>query len=202
MALLVNWSLCRRICTGFGWQGGVGFSCNLRACGRQASWCLGLCGMCWSAFCYCSLSHLGKNCLQFHILPFLISDLLRSCGAGSWGACTVCFSWGRSSHLFGFGGVGGCDRLAGWEGLSLSRRGWITSRSSGGYASPVSDSHCIVCWRVLDRLKIFLRKSQDLHLDAVPTTYAKRSLRKKRGSHTSSQVRNSSTLLDTRSEVR
>ena len=27
--------------------------------------------------------------------------------------------------------------------------------------------------------KSFLRKSQDLHLDAVPTTYAKRSLRKK-----------------------
>ena len=50
--------------------------------------------------------------------------------------------------------------------------------------------------------KSFLRKSQDLHLDAVPTTYAKRSLRKKRGFHTSSQVRNSSTLLDTHSEVR
>ena len=31
--------------------------------------------------------------------------------------------------------------------------------------------------------KSFLRKSQDLHLDAVPTTYAQRSLRK-RGSHT------------------
>jgi len=28
------------------------------------------------------------------------------------------FSSGRSVDLFGFGGVGGCERLAGWEGLS------------------------------------------------------------------------------------
>ena len=50
--------------------------------------------------------------------------------------------------------------------------------------------------------KFFLRKSQDLHLDVVPTTYAKRSLRKKSGFHTNSQIRNSSTLLGTHSEVR
>ena len=42
-----------------------------------------------------------------------------------------------------------------------------------------------ICGKFKPKLvqKSFLRKSQDLHLDAVPTTYAQRSLRK-RGSHT------------------
>ena len=42
-----------------------------------------------------------------------------------------------------------------------------------------------VCGKFKPKLvqKSFLRKSQDLHPDAVPTTYAQRSLRK-RGSHT------------------
>ena len=46
-------------------------------------------------------------------------------------------------------------------------------------------SHHCTCGKIKPKLvqKSFLRKSQDLHLDAVPTTYAKRSLRK-RGSHT------------------
>ena len=70
----------------------------------------------------------SATCCGFVWVPF------GSCGVGSWGACMVCFSWGRSCHLFGFGGVGGCNLLAGWEGLSLSRRGWISFRSSGGYA--------------------------------------------------------------------
>ena len=49
--------------------------------------------------------------------------------------------------------------------------------------------------------KSFLRKSQDLHLDANPTTYAKAKFTQTRFPHTSSQVRNSSTLLDALSEV-
>ena len=45
--------------------------------------------------------------------------------------------------------------------------------------------HALLCGKFKPKLvqKSFLRKSQDLHLDAVPTTYTQRSLRK-RGSHT------------------
>ena len=50
--------------------------------------------------------------------------------------------------------------------------------------------------------KSFLRKSQDLHPDAVPTTYAQRSLRK-RGSHTQAlRFGTAQPLLDALSEVR
>ena len=70
-----------------------------------------------------------------------------------------------------------CDFLCGW---------------SHGYRF-VQDRFCsttkkweeLPCGKFKPKLvqKSFLRKSQDLHLDAVPITYAQRSLRK-RGSHT------------------
>ena len=60
-----------------------------------------------------------------------------------------------------------------------------------------------LCGKIKPKLvqKSFLRKSQDLHLDANPTTYAKAKFTQTRFPHTSSQVRNSSTLLDALSEV-
>ena len=62
----------------------------------------------------------------------------------------------------------------------------------------------VLCGKFKPKLvqKSFLRKSQDLHLDAVPTTYAQRSLRK-RGSHTQAlRFGTAQPLLDALSEVR
>ena len=83
--------------------------------------------------------------------------------------------------------------LAASASLSGSRVGGST-RSGGAarcsavlpaLAGAASDSLDSECGKIKPKLvqKSLLRKSQDLHLDAVPTTYAQRSLRK-RGSHT------------------
>ena len=66
-----------------------------------------------------------------------------------------------------------------WGGVLLQLFGRSFWRNS------LQPPRVLHCGKIKPKLvqKSFLRKSQDLHLDAVPTTYAQRSLRK-RGSHT------------------
>ena len=77
MALLRSWSFCRRACTGIGWHGGCSVFCALLTRSQQVSWFLGLFGIRWSAICQRPLVCLSNDRLQFHILPFSISHLLR-----------------------------------------------------------------------------------------------------------------------------